>query len=225
MSSGLSLSVIALVGALGWAGLAHAQRREPAPHVVEGFGIPVSMGRLTTVRGGFDLGEGLNISFGIERAIYVDGNLVTYLNVTIPDVAHITAQQAMSLATALSTVTVQVGSGNAFDPSSATTASASQTAKIPLVIPVGSNPVGASMTQASTAAVIQNALNNPVVRSSLSSLSSPQTSAATVIQNTVDNQIISSLTTLNVAVNTLNAFRNQGLQQSLQAAQWQALPH
>jgi hypothetical protein len=139
---------------------------------VAGFGFPVANARLDAVRGGFDLGNGLQASLGIERAVYVDGNLVTYTSVNIPDLAHVTTQQAMALASALSTVNVQNGPGNTFDPSS-----------------MGS------------------------------------TTAATVIQNTLNNQTIRNLTTLNVAVNTLGAFRDQGLQQALQAAQVQALGH
>ncbi|GGA05402.1 hypothetical protein [Dyella caseinilytica] len=150
--------------------MVHAQSA-PAKHVA-GFGLPVPNEKLDVVRGGFDLGDGLEASLGIQRAVYIDGNLVTYASVNIPDLAHVTTQQAMALASALSTVNVQSGQGNTFDPSS---------------------------------------LGN--------------TTAATVIQNTLNNQTIRSLTTLNVAVNTLNAFRDEGMQQALQAAQVQALGH
>ena len=149
--------------------MAHAQSA-PSPHVA-GLGFPVSNERLDTVRGGFDV-EGLEVSLGIERAVYIDGNLVTYTSVNIPNLAHVTTQQAMALASALSTINVQNGSGNTFDPSS----------------------MGG-------------------------------TTAATVVQNTLSNQTIRSLTTLNVAVNTLNAFRDEGMQQALQAVQVQALEH
>jgi hypothetical protein len=65
-----------------------------------------------------------------------------------------------------------------------------------------------------------------MVTSTIIPASATQASAATVIQNTVNNQLIRSLTTLNVAVNALNAMRNQGLQQSMQAAQQlQTLSH
>lgn len=152
---------------------AHAQSRLVSPHRIADLGYPVSTEKLDTVRGGFDLGDGLQVSFGIQRAVYINGELVTYNSVNIPDVAHITTQQAMSLASALNTVTVvQNGPGNTFTPSSA-----------------------------------------------------GQTAAATVIQNTLNNQAIQNLTTLNVSVNTLDAFRSQGLQQALQAVQVQALGH
>jgi hypothetical protein len=163
---GLALIATALCG------MATAQAQTAAPQRVAGFGFPVANERLDAVRGGFDLGEGLEASLGIERAVYIDGNLVTYTSVNIPDLAHVTTQQAMALATALSTVNVQDGPGNTFNPSS-----------------MGS------------------------------------TTAATVIQNTLNNQTIRNLTTLNVAVNTLGAFRDLGLQQALQAAQIQALGH
>ncbi|MBE1159735.1 hypothetical protein [Dyella acidiphila] len=151
--------------------LAAAHAQSPVQRVA-GFGLPVSNERLATVRGGFDLGEGLEASLGIERAVYIDGNLVTYTSVNIPDLAHVTTQQAAALASALSTVNVQNGPGNSFDPSTMGNAT-----------------------------------------------------ATTVIQNTLNNQTIRNLTTLNVAVNTLNAFRDQAMQQALQAAQVQALGH
>jgi hypothetical protein len=160
--------LLALLAACAF--MAHAQSAS-LPRVA-GFGFPVPNEKLDTVRGGFDLGDGLEASLGIERAVYIDGNLVTYTSVNIPDLAHVTTQQAMALASALSTVDVQNGPGNTFDPSS-----------------LGS------------------------------------TTAATVIQNTLSNQVIRSLTTLNVSVNTLNAFRDAGLQEALQSAQIQALGH
>lgn len=180
MSRARILSRLALLGAcLACAVVAHAQSlpasdQVAAPaHRIADLGYPVPIQKLDAVRGGFDLGNGLEVSFGIERAVYINGNLVTYSNVNIPDVAHITTQQATALASALSTVNVvQNGPGNTFDPSS-----------------MGS------------------------------------TAAATVIQNTLNNQTIRSLTTLNVSVNTLNALRDQGLQQALQAVQVQALGH
>jgi hypothetical protein len=233
--SGLSLRVMSLLVLAGSAGVVHAQARAPAV----GFGRPISTQSLAAIRGGFDLGDGLEVSFGIQRAVYVDGNLVTYLNVSIPDIAHITAQQATSLAEALGTIDVQVGSGNTFTPSMTTqagTASVAQTvtqtvtqalapgAASSAVGNVGSASAGsASSTQASGAGALQN---TPMVTSTIIPASTTQASAATVIQNTVNNQLIRSLTTLNVAVNALDAMRNQGLQQSMQTAQQlQALSH
>ncbi|HKT30260.1 hypothetical protein [Dyella sp.] len=231
--SGLSLRVMGLLVLAGGAGVAHAQTRVP----VVGFGMPISTQSLATIRGGFDLGDGLEVSFGIQRAVYVDGNLVTYLNVSIPDIAHITAQQATSLAEALGTIDVQVGSGNTFTPSMTTQAGAASVAQnvtqtVTQALAQGASSSAnagaasagsASSTQASGAGAFQN---TPMVTSIIIPASATQASAATVIQNTVNNQLIRSLTTLNVAVNALNAMRNQGLQQSMQTAQQlQALSH
>lgn len=233
---GLPLRVIGWLGVLGCAATAHAQDRAPSRLPVADFGVPVSMERLAAVRGGFDLGDGLQVSFGIQRAVYVDGNLVTYINVSIPDVAHITTQQAMSLASALGTINVQVGAGNTFNasPTAQTSASLAAQTHTQTVTPGASSNVSSQVASATTSpsaqanatTVAQNALSNPIVTSTIIPATATQASAATVIQNTVDNQVIQSLTTLNVAVNELNALRSQGLQQSLQAAQQlQALTH
>ena len=139
------------------------------------------------------------------------------------------------MAQALGTIDVQVGAGNTFNPSITTQAGTASTAQDvtqtvtqALAQGASSSAVGnagsvsagsASSTQASGAGAFQNAPGNPVVTSIVIPATTTQANAATVIQNTVNNQVIRSLTTLNIAVNALNAMRNQGLQQSLQAAQ------
>lgn len=77
----------------------------------------VSDRRLDAMRGGFDLGNGLQASFGIERQVYVDGSLASSLSVNIPDIARMTPGQASALAAAVGAVNVvQNGPGNTFDP-------------------------------------------------------------------------------------------------------------
>ncbi|HUA80198.1 MAG TPA: hypothetical protein VL997_07495 [Dyella sp.] len=194
----------------------------------------MSSERLDAVRGGFDLGNGVDVSFGIERAIYVDGNLVTYTSVNIPDIAHITAQQAMALAGALSTIDVQVGPGNSSNPSSATQTGAKSNPQQSALNNAASNLSNFSAAQGglvipsvggSSTTIPGTSPAAVLVSSGLGASPMIQPNAATIIQNTVDNQIITSLTTLNVAINTLNAMRASGMQQSLQAAQIQALAH
>ncbi len=80
-----------------------------APHAV-------SDSQLDAVRGGFDTGTGLLASFGLQRLVYVNGNLVTETRVNIPDIAHVTQAQASALAAAGAVNVVQVGPGNLFDP-------------------------------------------------------------------------------------------------------------
>jgi len=108
------------------AGVAHAHDFvlvEPSPVPADAISelaqwVPVSAGQLDNVRGGFDFGNGLVASFGIDRAVYINGTLVTSTKIDIPDIAHITAAQAKALASATATATVvQNGPGNSFDPS------------------------------------------------------------------------------------------------------------
>lgn len=114
-----------MLGAGGaWAHGAHAQdapapvAAEPtaAPSGVEGWQA-VDEATLATTRGGFDLPSGLTVAFGIDRAVYVNGTLVTQTSFNIPDVAHITPTQAAVMAAANNTTVVQVGQGNSVDPS------------------------------------------------------------------------------------------------------------
>lgn len=73
--------------------------------------------RLDTMRGGFDTSQGLKVSFGISRAVYVNGNLVTQTSFNIPDVGAMTAQQAQAmLASGGASTLVQNGRGNAVQP-------------------------------------------------------------------------------------------------------------
>lgn len=69
---------------------------------------PVKAERLDDMRGGFDVGSGLQVSFGIERAVYVNGALVVATSISIPDVSRITAEQATRLAETLSGVATAV---------------------------------------------------------------------------------------------------------------------
>ncbi|HET6552046.1 MAG TPA: hypothetical protein VFG49_00780 [Dyella sp.] len=89
----------------------------PAASGVDGW-TPVDSATLDEARGGFDLGNGLVASFGIDRAVYVNGNLVTSTSFNVPDIAHMTVVQAQAMQSALNSVSLtQVGPNNSFDPS------------------------------------------------------------------------------------------------------------
>ncbi len=86
--------------------------------------VAVSADRLDSVRGGFVTGNGLQISFGIERAVYLNGNLVTTTSLNLSEMGKITAGQGLPTAVAeMGRTLLQTGSGNTFMTSS-TTASA-----------------------------------------------------------------------------------------------------
>lgn len=82
------------------------------------FGVPVVFDRLEGLRGGFELPSGLQASFGFERVVYVNGELMATTSINIPDISAITPDQAQALAAARQTTLVQVGEGNTFNASS-----------------------------------------------------------------------------------------------------------
>lgn len=82
----------------------------------DGAWTPVSDARLEAARGGFDLGGGLIASLGIDRAVYVNGTLVTALHIQVPDIARLNATQASALSSAMNNAAVvQNGPGNSVD--------------------------------------------------------------------------------------------------------------
>lgn len=103
---------------------------------------PLADKRLEQLRGGFDSGEGLVVSFGIERAVYVNGVLVTTtaLNVGTLSPAIIQSGQTIPIASGVpGTVSlVQNGQANIFQ-------------------------VAASAGAALPATFIQNTLNNQTI--------------------------------------------------------------
>ncbi len=76
------------------------------------LGRPVAFDRLETARGGFELPSGLQASFGFERVVYVNGELVASARVSIPDIAAMTPEQAQALADAQRGQVGQIGAGN-----------------------------------------------------------------------------------------------------------------
>lgn len=77
--------------------------------------VAVDPALLEEMRGGFTTSDGLSLSFGIERAVFVNGELLATTRVQIPDVARMTAEQAQELARFNEGVVVQVGPGNTFE--------------------------------------------------------------------------------------------------------------
>jgi hypothetical protein len=79
--------------------------------------MAVSNHTLDSQRGGFDLGAGLLVSFGITRAVYVNGDLVTQTSLNFGRVADLTPAQASQLAKQVAALNlVQVGPGNSVAP-------------------------------------------------------------------------------------------------------------
>lgn len=78
--------------------------------------VPLDPERLAELRGGFETTAGLVLSFGIERAVYVNGELLAHTSVEIPDIRHMTPEQAAALdAAANSVVVIRNGPNNNVD--------------------------------------------------------------------------------------------------------------
>ncbi len=121
------------------ASVAHAQDSPMATQPAH-WPTAVSDRQLDDTRGGFDFGNGLLVSFGIDRVVYINGSLVSSTSAYVPDVGRTTPDQAGALAAATGTVSiVQNGAGNSVDP--------------------------ATFDRATAATVIQNSLDNQDIRS------------------------------------------------------------
>lgn len=81
----------------------------------DGEALAMDKARLDTMRGGFTTGEGLKLSFGIERAVYINGNLVTTTSLNVSDLGAATAGRASATVNG-SLSLVQSGQGNTFLP-------------------------------------------------------------------------------------------------------------
>jgi len=85
-------------------------------HAIGGDLVALSAEKLDEVRGGFVTDGGLRISFGIERAVYLNGNLVATTSLNIADLAKISGGQAQvtSSGTTGNIALLQNGAGNVF---------------------------------------------------------------------------------------------------------------
>ena len=80
--------------------------------------VALNADQLDEIRGGFVTEGGLKISFGIERAVYLNGTLVTTTSLNIADLSKISGGQAQITGngTAGSLAVLQSGAGNVFAP-------------------------------------------------------------------------------------------------------------
>lgn len=127
---------------LGWSALFLAdasQAQNLTPPAEESIWLAASNQKLDQLRGGFDAGAGLFVSFGISRAVFINGQLVTSTSFQIADMSKLTSAQAEVLSQQMPSqaLVVQNGAGNRVDAG---------TAIIPL------------------ATIVQNTLNNQTIR-------------------------------------------------------------
>ncbi|PJC99665.1 hypothetical protein GQ37_004920 [Janthinobacterium sp. BJB1] len=147
------------------AGLLVAAQNVGAAPAAAGW-TAVSEETLEQARGGFDVPGGLSLSFGIERLVSINGSVVSSVAFTIADVAHLSVEEVSLARTAIASMNVvQNGVGNVFSPS-------------------------------------------PMA----------QTMAATVIQNSLNDQVLRTQTIVNGSVNSLQLLKLANFQDTLQNA-------
>ena len=80
--------------------------------------VALSADKLDKVRGGFTTTNGAWVSFGIERAVYLNGELVTTTSLNIADLSKISGGQAQVTSNGAvgSLAVLQSGAGNVFTP-------------------------------------------------------------------------------------------------------------
>ena len=102
---------------------AAAEAEQPArPSPFGDRQVAVSDTSLGGVRGGYS-GNGLNISFGIERAVYVNGALVTTTSLNFGDLGQITAGRGATSLNAGTIQLIQNGVGNSVSTGSISSSS------------------------------------------------------------------------------------------------------
>jgi hypothetical protein len=80
---------------------------------------PVADTTLAGTRGGFETGNGLLVSLGVERLVSINGAVVASSTFSISDVTKVSATEAQLASEAVAAVTlVQNGSGNVFQQDS-----------------------------------------------------------------------------------------------------------
>ncbi len=194
-----------LAGACGLlCGSSWAATQEPAPVRGASVGGPrwVTVGdkALDRMRGGFDLGGGLTVSFGITRAVYINGALVTATSFNIDNLGNITSAQ-------IAQVNQQVAA--ALRPAAAAAGSAGSAGSGA----VASAPVAAAGEKAAAMSlVVQNGPGN-----SFQAMPS-SASIGTIIQNTLSNQRIQSQTVIDTSTNGLSMLKGLNSMTTMQNA-------
>lgn len=86
-------------------------------NLIGGDAVALSGDKLDEVRGGFVTDAGLQVSFGIERAIYLNGNLVTTTSLNVTELGKVsTGQVQLGTPSAGGVTLIQSGAGNTFLP-------------------------------------------------------------------------------------------------------------
>lgn len=176
----------------------YAEADQPYEVDIANENIALEDEALSEIRGGFSTADGLQVAFGIERAVFVNGNLVTTsnFNINLSDLSKLTKSLTPN-----STLNTNPAANAGVDSASPNTA-------------ITPNPeVALSIPQSNGMAIIQNGTGNTFQPGAIL----PST-LGTVIQNTLDNQKLQNVTFIQATVNSLNLLKSINMQNSVQEA-------
>ena len=195
------LHLMLLIGLLGLLSIAYAARPAAQAAPVGGsVWMAASNKALDQMRGGFSVGTGLMVSFGISRAVYINGDLVTSMSFNIGQVSELTPTQVADINRVLATLgPIQNGPGNTVPTNQAPT------------VPGG----GGANSASSNAATVNPASGNA---SGAGGASVTITPGATVIQNSLNHQQIISQTVISATSNAASIINALNLQNTINEA-------
>ena len=102
--------------------MAATKARTLRPNPFGGERVAVAETALDVVRGGF-VTDTLNISFGIERAVYINGALVTTTSFNLSDLGRISGGRGSAALDSATVALIQNGTGNTVSAGSISSAS------------------------------------------------------------------------------------------------------
>jgi hypothetical protein len=175
---------------------------------------PVSTDVLERARGGFELDTGVALSFGLERLVSQNGNVVSHTTLQIPDMTRMSAELAEQTREALSGVKlIQIGHDNIYVQAGTGPApDATVAGKVPHEQVPASPTLSPAQTPALTAA--QARLNEQVIHPQAVMAPAP-VAGMTVIQNSLNDQVIRSQTVISASVNSMALLQGLRLERSL----------
>jgi len=175
------------------------------PYSAIGNALPIDDSALDEIRGGFTTTSGLEIAFGIERVLYINGNLISTTSLNVANAGKLTPALPAAAPTANTNVPTadQLVNAIALPIAAPTTSSATSNSTAGAAAPVHQ----AVDSSASSLALIQTGAGNIVHSDSL-----PPASMATIVQNTLNNQKIQNVTVINATVNSMEILKTLNLQ-------------
>ncbi|OOG58853.1 hypothetical protein B0E49_02855 [Polaromonas sp. C04] len=162
---------------------------------------------LDGMRGGFDIGAGLTVSFGVVRSIAINGNLLVTTSFNIADLSKITPVQAAFINQQVGALNlIQNGPGNTVQP-----------AATPATVATATGPVSPGTPSPSSA---NSASPTSVTLGTATLSTAPFNGAAfgTFIQNTLNNQNIQNQTVINTSTNSLSMLKGMNWLNTLNSA-------